>query len=107
MPLFCSTMDTQRLHWLALAAVKGVGSVRFRALATMFDRRAGACRRVLNLLRKKLDARMFETVINLDTKFREASARGKVIFEIDPATRGAVEYALLAKEILAHVEATA
>lgn len=73
--------------------------LEFKALATMFDRRAGACRRVLNLLRKKLGKRLFETVINMDTKFREASARGKVIFEIDPETRGAIEYKLLAKEI--------
>jgi chromosome partitioning protein len=73
--------------------------LRFKALATMFDRRAGACRRVLNLLRKKLGKRLFETVINLDTKFREASARGKVIYEVDPETRGAIEYRLLAKEI--------
>jgi len=73
--------------------------VNFRALPTMFDRRASACRRVLNLLRKKLGDKMFETVINLDTNFREASAKGKVIYEIDPNTRGAVEYSLLAKEI--------
>jgi chromosome partitioning protein len=73
--------------------------LEFRALATMFDRRAGACRRVLNLLRKKLGKRLFETVINMDTKFREASASGKVIHQIDPNTRGAIEYGLLAKEI--------
>lgn len=73
--------------------------INFRALATMFDRRAGACRRVLNLLRKKLGPRLCDTVINLDTNFREASAKGKVIYEIDPSSRGAVEYSLLAKEI--------
>lgn len=73
--------------------------VNFRALPTMFDRRASACRRVLNLLRKKLGPKMFETIINLDTNFREASAKGKVIYEIDSNTRGAVEYSLLAKEI--------
>ena len=79
--------------------------INFRALPTMFDRRAGACRRVLNLLRKKLGQKMFETVINLDTNFREASARGKVIFEIDPNSRGAVEYSILAKEIVAYENA--
>ncbi|WP_461211226.1 ParA family protein [Desulfocurvus sp. DL9XJH121] len=74
--------------------------INFRALPTMFDRRASACRRVLNLLRKKLGDKTFETVINLDTNFREASAKGKVIYEIDPNSRGAVEYSLLAKEII-------
>jgi len=81
------------------------GPINFRALPTMFDRRAGACRRVLNLLRKKIGQKMFETVINLDTNFREASARGKVIFEIDPNSRGAVEYSILAKEIVAYENA--
>lgn len=79
--------------------------IKFRALPTMFDRRAGACRRVLNLLRKKLGDKMFETVINLDTNFREASAKGKVIYEIDDNSRGAIEYSLLAKEITAHENA--
>jgi chromosome partitioning protein len=75
--------------------------VAWKALATMFDRRAGACRRVLELLRNKLGSRMFETVIGLDTQFREASARGQVIHQVAPESRGAREYMALAKEILA------
>jgi chromosome partitioning protein len=73
--------------------------IDYRALATMYDRRAGACRRVLDLLRAKLGPRLFETVINLDTQFREASAMGKVIYEVAPASRGAAEYMALAREI--------
>lgn len=75
-------------------------AVDYTVLATMFDRRAGACRRVLNLLRGKLGTRMFETVIGLDTRFREASAMGKVIHEVAPDSRGAREYTLLARELL-------
>ncbi len=74
--------------------------VKFKALATMYDRRAGACRRVLNMLRRKFRGKIFSTIINMDTKFREASARGKVIFNVDPNCRGAMEYMLLAKEIM-------
>lgn len=74
--------------------------VKFKALATMYDRRAGACRRVLNMLRRKFKGKIFSTIINMDTKFREASARGKVIFDVDPNCRGAMEYMLLAKEIM-------
>jgi len=77
-----------------------VHPLQFMTLGTMFDRRAGACRRVLNLLRKKMKSRVFDTVINLDTNFREASAKGKVIYEISPKSRGALEYTLLAKEII-------
>lgn len=71
----------------------------YRTLATMYDRRIAACRRVLELLRRKLGNRIFSTIINIDTKFREASAQGKVVYEIAPKTRGSLEYVQLANEI--------
>ena len=73
--------------------------IAYRALATMFDRRAKACTRVLALLRNKFGDRMFATVIGLDTKFREASALGRVVQEVSPECRGACEYARLAEEV--------
>ncbi len=73
--------------------------IKYRILATMYDRRAKACRKILNVLRKKMDSRLFETVINTDTKFRESSAKGMVIHAYAPKSRGALEYLLLAKEI--------
>ncbi|SBV92903.1 CobQ/CobB/MinD/ParA nucleotide binding domain protein [uncultured delta proteobacterium] len=75
--------------------------IAYRALATMYDRRARACNRVLELLDLKMDNRMFRTVIGVDTRFRDASALGKVIYEIDPESRGAKEYEELAREIVA------
>ncbi len=73
--------------------------IKYKILPTMYDRRANACRRILNILRKKMGPRLFETLINTDTKFRESSARGKVIHEYAPKSRGAQEYSLLAREI--------
>jgi chromosome partitioning protein len=75
------------------------GPIRYRALATMYDSRAGACRRVLGLLREKMGNRMFEVVIHIDTKFREASGAGKTIHDLFPHARGAVEYLQLAEEV--------
>lgn len=74
--------------------------VRFKALPTMYDGRAGACRKILNLIRRKLGENVFSTVIHIDTKFREACASGKVILNIDPRTRGSLEYMQLAREII-------
>ncbi len=74
--------------------------IRWRALATMYDRRANACRRVLGLLQAKLGPRMFEAVIGQDTQFREASAQGKSIYDVAPDSRGAREYMALAEEVL-------
>ena len=74
--------------------------VRYMALPTMYDQRTAACRRILRIMRDKLGDRVLETVIHFDTKFRESSAGGKVIFDVDPKARGAVEYLNLAREIV-------
>ena len=75
--------------------------IRYRAFATMYDRRAKACTKVLEMLTRKLGDSMFETIISMDTRFREASALGKVIYDIDPQCKGARGYASLAEEVVA------
>ncbi len=74
--------------------------IRYRALPTMYDKRARACTRVLELLRLKMGKSMFTTVIGVDTRFREASALGVSIYTIAPETRGAIAYNDLSKEVL-------
>lgn len=75
--------------------------VLYRAVPTMYDKRAKACTRVLELLGRKIGNSMFQTVIGMDTRFREASAKGCSIFGVDPQSRGAQAYASLADEVLA------
>lgn len=75
--------------------------VRYKAVPTMYDKRAKACNRVLELLRYKMGGAIFNTVIGIDTRFREASALGKSIYGIDPKTRGAIAYSALAEEVMA------
>lgn len=75
--------------------------VRYRAVPTMYDKRTKACTRVLELLRQKLVTAMFSTIIGMDTHFREASALGCSVFEVDAKSRGAQCYAALADEVLA------
>ena len=74
--------------------------IRYMALPTMYDKRAKACTRVLELLRRKMGHAMFTTIVGVDTRFREASALGCSIFDIDPQSRGAVAYETLAEEVL-------
>lgn len=74
--------------------------LEFKALATMYDRRANACERVLRLLHNKMGSQVFSTVIGLDTKFREASGQGTVIYTVDQSSRGAKAYESLAEEIV-------
>lgn len=75
--------------------------IRYMALATMYDRRARACTRVLDILRKKMGPAVFGTIIGVDTRLREASAQGCVVYDLDPQSRGALAYEALAQEIMA------
>lgn len=72
----------------------------YRALPTMYDRRARACTRILNLLNEKMGSAMFKTIIPVDTRFREASALGRVVYDVDEHCRGARAYKALAEEVL-------
>ena len=73
--------------------------IRYRAVPTMYDKRAKACTRVLELMRRKMGEAVFQTVISVDTHFREASARGCSIYDIDARSRGALGYLSLAQEV--------
>ncbi len=74
--------------------------IRYRALPTMYDKRARACTKVLELMRNKMNTAMFDTVIGVDTRFREASALGTSIYQIAPDCRGALAYNALSEEVL-------
>ncbi|MDR2050300.1 MAG: ParA family protein [Deltaproteobacteria bacterium] len=76
--------------------------IRYKALATMFDRRTKASQRVLELMQAKMPENMFRSVIGVDTRFRDASAQGKVIYELGLETRGGREYDEVASELLSH-----
>ena len=75
--------------------------IRYRAVPTMYDKRAKACTKVLELMRNKMDGVLFSTIIGVDTHFREASARGCTIYGVDAHSRGARAYESLAEEVLA------
>ena len=71
----------------------------YMALATMFDRRTKVSLRVLDILEKRMGESMFKTVVGIDTRFREASAQGMVIYDLLQESRGGREYEELAREI--------
>ncbi len=75
--------------------------IRYKILATMYDKRLKSCQRILYLLRDKLNQKVFSTVIHIDSKFKEAARQGGVILNFSPKSRGSKEYIQLAKEVLA------
>ena len=69
-------------------------------LAVMYDQRNGICRDVLQKLRENFSAKLFNTVIGVDTRLKECVATGQPINQYDPKTRATQQYTLLAGELV-------
>lgn len=74
-------------------------SLDFNLLAVMYDQRNGICREVLHKLQENFSAKLFKTVIGVDTRLKECVATGQPINQYDPKTRATQQYALLAGEL--------
>lgn len=70
-----------------------------RVLASMYDVRTKLGREVLCELRKHYSGVMFKTVINFNTKLKEAASFGQPITEYDPASKGMQDFLGLAREL--------
>ncbi len=69
-------------------------------LASMYDIRTKMAREVLAELRKHFADKMFGTIVNFNTKIKEAASFGQPISEYDPASRGQRDFRLLAEEVI-------
>ena len=69
-------------------------------IPTMFDRRTRASIESLRALREKYDDKVWDSVIPVDTKFREASRQGLPISLMSKSTRGTKAYQALLESLL-------
>ncbi len=74
--------------------------LRFLIVPTMFDRRTRAAIDSLRLLREQYGDDIWDGVIPVDTKFREASKQGVPLSIMQPGARGAQAYATLLQFLL-------
>jgi chromosome partitioning protein len=90
-----------------LEAVKQVDrgkELRIRALATLYDRRTGFAREILQDLSRFFGSSLYNTVIHTNVKLKEASSYGLPITEYDRKARGCQDYLALAEEVLGEAE---
>lgn len=73
--------------------------ITFKVLASMYDVRTKLAREVLSELKKHHQADMCKTVINFNTKLKEAASFGQPITEYDSSSKGMMDFASLAREI--------
>ncbi len=74
--------------------------VNVRVLASMYDIRTKMAREILSELKSLFSDKMFKTIVNFNTKIKEASSFGQPIGEYDPASKGQLDFRTLAKEVI-------
>jgi chromosome partitioning protein len=75
-------------------------SQQIKVLASMYDIRTKMAREILSELREHFDDKMFRTVVNFNTKIKEAASVGQPIGEYDPASKGHADFRNLAEELI-------
>jgi len=81
--------------------------ISFKVLASMYDVRTKLAREVLSELKIHYGKDMFKTIVNFNTKLKEAASFGQPISEYDTASRGMRDFQSLAREVIEETEAVA
>lgn len=74
--------------------------INVMVLASMYDIRTKMAREILAELKKNFAPQMFKTVVNFNTKLKEAASLGQPIGEYDPACKGFKDFLSLAEELI-------
>ncbi|HFB64262.1 MAG TPA: ParA family protein [Aeromonadales bacterium] len=89
------------LDTVAMIAKAGRSHFSFSIVPTMFDRRTNASMKALRTMRDRYPESLWNNVIPVDTKFRDASQLHKPLSEVDAETHGLRGYKILLRQILA------
>jgi chromosome partitioning protein len=95
------------MAWIRQVRKQDNPPLTYRLLVTLYDRRNRTHRVLSEQLRQSFPTGMMETVIEVDTKLREAPIAGKPIIYHAPKSRASTQYRLLAQEIAEYVKAAA
>jgi len=91
---------SKQLETLSVLCERCEQQVNVRVLASMYDIRTKLAREILGELRSHFADKMFKTVINFNTKIKEASSFGQPINEYDSTSRGQKDFQALAGEVI-------
>ncbi len=91
---------SKQLETLSVLCKRCQQEVSVRVLASMYDIRTKMAREILAELRSHFSSRMFKTVVNFNTRIKEAASFGQPISEYDPASKGQQDFRQLAQELI-------
>jgi len=95
---------SKQLETLSILCKRCQQQVSVRVLASMYDIRTKMAREILAELRSHFSDQMFKTVVNFNTRIKEASSFGQPINEYDPASKGQQDFRMLAQEVIGSAE---
>lgn len=95
---------SKQLETLNILCNRCQQEVSVRVLASMYDIRTKMAREILAELRSHFADRMFKTVVNFNTRIKEAASFGQPINEYDPASKGQQDFRSLAQEVIGKEE---
>ncbi len=93
---------TKMMETLELLKERCGKEILIRVLPTLYDTRTKLAREVLSELRAKFRDYLMESVVNFNTKLKEAASFGQPITEYDPGSRGYKDFINLARELMGH-----
>ena len=91
---------SKQLDTLGILCKRCKQQVCVKVLASMYDIRTKMAREILAELRTHFADRMLKTVVNFNTKIKEAASFGQPINEYDPASKGQQDFQRLAQELV-------
>ena len=101
MGLFSLHGTSRLMGILDLIQEKTGQEIRVKVIATMFDRRTKIAKEVLREIEDHFEGSMFETVIDVSVKLKEAASYGKSIHDYAGKSKTGLDYMDLAKEVIA------
>ncbi len=91
---------SKQLETLGILCQRCNQQVNVRVLASMYDIRTKMAREILGELRTHFKDKMFRTIVNFNTKIKEAASFGQPISEYDSASKGHEDFEALAQEVV-------
>lgn len=91
---------SKQLQTLNVLSEQCEQKINIMVLASMYDIRTKMGREILAELKKHFSNKMFSTVVNFNTKLKEAASLGQPISEYDPASKGYKDFLGLADELI-------
>lgn len=92
------------LRTISMILTARKNSFAYTIVPTMFDRRTRASLEALRTMREQFGEELWDSVIPVDTQFREASRVGKPLSIMAPSSRGSRAYEALLDRLLGQAE---